>query len=294
MKIDLKKYLIDNNISVIDMGKNTQKGWININCPFCADHDNHGGFHLVSKFYYTCWKCGWHSLDSVFKKILKKSFLEVKVELANYIISTEHNDIIHKKTNTNIIVPGTKKYLNYHKKYLEKRSFDIDFLIEKYDLFFTNHLSDYNYRIIFPIKFKNEIVSFQGRSIIPNHPIRYKACSKEKEIINHKNLLYNLDNCKLNTIIVVEGIFDCLRLGDNSCALFGTGYTENQVKLLSNYKNVYILFDNEKIAQEKAERLGIQLSSLNVSVNIMNIDREDPAVLTEKEVRNIKNILKIY
>jgi len=297
MRIDIKKLLDDHNIVNKDTGKNTQAGWLNINCPFPhekgLDEGFHGGFNLESdKLYYSCWICKWHPLDIVLEKLgIDASFLNA------YKFPSIKKDKAIIKRPSHIEVPGIKSPLSLHRKYFLKRKFEIDFLSLKYDLRFTDHSDGfYKFRVVFPIYLNQRIVSYQCRDVTDQQEVRYLACKKDDEIIEHKHTLYNIDNCTLNKVIVVEGIFDNLRLGDNCASSFGTGFTDEQIALIKSkkFKKVFILFDNEDRAQKDAEKMAIKLSDNDIEAYIVNIPFEDPAVMCEKDVIALKSKLGVY
>jgi DNA primase len=297
MKIDVIQLLEDNDIEYWDSGKNCQKGWINIQCPMCNDHSNHGGFNLESSTtYYNCWECGWHSLYNVLSSLkINSKYKELLKEYRTSGIYEEKK--VKRIRNTKIEVPGSKAITPLHSRYLKKRNFiDIEYLTMKYDLRYTTYYGAYKFRIIFPIYYKGRIISYQGRDVSDKQKLRYKACAKDKEIIEHKHVLYNIDNCKKSYIGIVEGLFDCIRFGDNFAATFGTSYTNEQLQLLKIYKKVYIIFDPEEAAQKRAEALSIELESMGIEVyNILLDNKEkDPAMLTEYEIFTIKKNLNIF
>jgi 5S rRNA maturation endonuclease (ribonuclease M5) len=282
---DAKQFLEDNNIPYKITGPNTSPGYVNICCPYCGDDNYHFGFHIRGEFA-NCWKCGGHNIVKTIQELLDISYIQAQGIFMTYQTDyvTEHLNKDKIKTNkTEIILPGeplptfgTSK----HHKYLLGRSFDPYKLVKEFNLYYTDHTSvDYKFRIVAPIYFNNKLVSFQARDITNKQELRYKACKKEDEIIHHKHLLYNIDNAKGDKVILCEGVTDCWRLGNNSVCTFGTSYTMEQVSLLANrFKEVYILFDNEWEAQNKAEQLAKLLSCLNVKCeNIILEDYSDPA-----------------
>ena len=181
---DAQKFLEDYSIPISTSGKNTQPGWINIKCPFCYDNSNHGGFNII-KGYYNCWQCGHHSLYDVISKLTGENPKQI---LYNY--STRY--LINKKLNKKkapvekLKIPGSE-LTKQQRKYLINRNFDPDFLIEKYKIKGTGPTGAYSFRIIAPIFYKNKAVSYQSRDTTNKQKLRYKACSKDKEIIHHQN-----------------------------------------------------------------------------------------------------------
>ena len=142
------------------------------------------------------------------------------------------------------------------------------------------------YRIIMPVYQNNKIVTFTSRDTTGKTNIRYKHCPNNFSIIPIKQTLYNIDNCNKYSIIVVEGIFDVWRMGDDTTALYGTQATLEQVFLFRKFRRVNILFD--ATAEEKAHNFAQQLNGNVKEINIILMEKGDPADLTPKKADYIK------
>jgi DNA primase len=179
---------------------------------------------------------------------------------------------------------------NYHKQYLLNRRFDPDKLVEKYGIMGTGPAGDYSWRIIAPIMLDGQMVSYQGRSILQGgrEPIKYRACQPGDELINHKTILYNIDNAG-DIGIVVEGTFDVWRFGDGAVAAIGTTVTRTQINMAARrFKRVFIVFDAESAAQKKAKKMANELAALGVESAVVSLNNGDPADLPQDEADNIK------
>ncbi len=275
--MDIKTLLTDYNITYWDSGKNVTPGWINITCPFCDDKSNHGGFNPKNE-YYNCWHCGWKPLSKIIATILNVNEFEAKTILDKY--KTSGIKVKNRSIKpSSISIPGDELQLQ-HVRYLIKRGFEPLPLVKKYHLTGTLYDSrDYGYRIIIPIYYKNQIVSYQSRTIVDNVEQKYKACAKEKEIIEHKKILYNLDNCNKEKVIVVEGVLDCWKLGNNCCSTFGVDYTRDQLLMLCQFDELFICFDPDAAGQAAALKLSCELSILNKKVEIIKLET-DPGDLS--------------
>ncbi|MFX0132981.1 MAG: toprim domain-containing protein [Candidatus Hodarchaeota archaeon] len=292
-------FLTDYKIPFTTEGKNTSPGWVNICCPNnCNDDNYHGGFNL-KEGYYHCWKCGPSSIVWIIRLLLHCTKQEAKKIFNEY----QHKQILLNKLNKknkkvlSLELPGSNLQ-KYHKKYLKKRNFDPDFLEKKYSLKGTGPIEkfknkDYQLRIIIPIfDIDNKLVSFQGRDITDKSRIRYKGCPLEYALLNYKDILYNVNNCLEDKVIIVEGVFDCWRFGDNTVATFGTSFTHNQIKELTRFHKVFWLFDNESDAQKKAKEGAERLASFGINIELISLSlNKDPAELTDKEANYIKKQL---
>jgi len=292
--IDFERLFNDFSISYWTSGKNVSKGWINIGCPICGDVSNHGGFNIETG-KYNCWKCGKHNSIYILQLLLRKSKNEVIKILDNYSV---FNRRIVKNNNEN----DNKRQLGFlgyelkeiHKNYLIKRNFNPDFIKSKYKITgFTFENSYWQYRLMIPIFYNSRIVNYIGRDVSGKQE-RYLNLPNEKAIINLKNILYNLDNVKEDKIVIVEGVFDVWRGGDNFVATFGTSFTKKQILQILNYEKIYIIFDCENEAQEKAKELGKILSQFSKKVSVIDLElkNRDLADLTDEEMKELKRFLK--
>ncbi len=268
-----EQFCIDNDIVISKLGKHVRFGWVNISCPFCLGQTGyHGGFN-VDKGYYNCYRCGHHPLTTVIMKLTSKDLRTSLNVIKNYssvsIIPTK------KKVQQSMSFPSDIKNLTTRaKKYLINRNFDPKRLASIWGLLSTGYIGFYKHRIFAPIYQKQTLVSYQCRDITDQHPQKYLACKQEEEIIPHQNCLYGFDQViNYKSVVVVEGITDVWRLGQGAVATFGTGFTKQQAKILAtNFYNIYILFDNEPEAQEKAKQLGFLINSaFKNSVKVTNL-----------------------
>ena len=224
-------------------------------------------------------------------KILKSYDYIPKETFEKKVAKAEHLDL-----------PGYHLDEN-EKEYLRGRGFNVEYLESKFHIRGGGIAGEWSYRILIPIYFNHVLVSWTGRSILPKDVIkelgipRYKNLSIEQSVINSKEIFFNLDNCNGKEVILVEGPMDVLKMGDDCACSLGTSVTRDQeLFLISRFEKVYIAFDNEPAAQEKAKHLGMNLSSAGMKVEVVNIcedfNKNDPGELTEEEVRQIKKELE--
>jgi DNA primase len=299
--IDYDRLLIFYNIP----HKLDVEGWINIFCPY---HDNgkrgfKGGINLTGNYYY-CWSCGGeHNLNEVLEKVLNVSFYKLQNILEEYETVINIKFKKKKASGKNITLP-IEELNSIGKDYLIKRKFDPDFIYDKYKVTGCLISGTWSYRLIIPIYLNGKLISFQGRSIFSKNKcdkleiLRYKNYSIEQSIVDPKTILYNIDNCKKDYILIVEGVPDVWRIGDNCAATLGTSVSESEGQipfiLSRNFKRVFILFDPEKEAQKRAKKLGKKLSITGIDTIIVNTElNRDPGAMTEREVKELKGELGI-
>lgn len=297
----------------IEYSTKVNKGWVNVECPFCysSTHQKHLGFNPNGDYCH-CWKCGGKNIKTTLSRLLSIPSNYVDDVMRDYRGRNIQLNNLNKKSKTihKLELP-TDTFLPIERKYLKQRNFNPKQLYDKYKIVGGGMTGKWKYRIIIPLILNNKIVSWTARSILSKEKLseldipRYKNLSIEESIINPKDTWYNLDNCYGNEVILTEGVFDVFRLsdidnndkvGDNVICSLGTTVTQEQIRVIqSRFKKVYILFDNEKEAQEKARKLGKQLSSIGVDVEIVDAYSDfgvnDGAELTSEQVRIIRKEL---
>ena len=290
---DVLRFLTDKGVAYTE----GRRGWVALTCPCCDDHGEHGGFNTrPGKTHYYCWKCGWRPIPQVIKALLRlpdmKDAWRVYFEYSGRTHQLEKIAKGEKRQVSYVQVPGGK-LLPMHIKYLEGRGYDPARLIDKYGLTAEGPVGDYKFRIIIPVYFRGEVISFVARDVTGEQKTRYKNCPIEESIINPKWVLYNLDNCSGDTVVVVEGIFDCWRMGDGYVASLGTSLTPPQIKLLADFKKVIFLFDNEPEAQKRAKQAAYLLGSMGVEVIVADTEMaKDPGDLSPKEAARVREWIK--
>lgn len=299
MAIDFKRMLDDFHVPM----RNNVRNWINCHCPFCVNpKDTHfnGGFNILSP-HYNCWRCGNHSWYDALSLILNIPVSQVTSFVKAYTFVSPQKDVKKKAMAEHLDLPGYK--LNEEEmKYLKDRGFDVNYVRNKFHLRGGGVAGEWSYRILIPIYYNRVLVSWTGRSILDKETIkklnipRYKNLSVEQSVINPKEICFNLDNSKKDSVILVEGPFDVLKMGDNTICSLGTGVTHEQELFLKNrYKKIFICFDNEPSAQEHGREVGMNLSAVGVDVELVNIcqpfNKNDPGELDYSEVEVIKKEL---
>lgn len=285
-----ERFLKEYNIDATQQHPHCTPNRINIHCPFCkGSRDYHLGIHITHA-YGNCWRCGPHSMAEIIRSVLNVTWREAYNILEEYADIRDVKVRVKAKTinhNKKLILPAGIVELNStHASYLQSRNFNPQITSNIWGLRSTGVIGEYKHRIFIPITYRDEVVSFQGRTPYEHVGLRYKTCEKHHEKIHHKHLLYGSDKVTDSTIVVVEGVTDVWRLGPGAVCTFGLSYTREQVYLISRYKNIFILFDNEPAAQAKAEKLANEVAFINKS-GIVKIIRSpfegDPGELPQHE-----------
>lgn len=294
MAFDIVRFLTDYRIDHQTAGcKGDGTGWVQIHCPFCFGNPGwHLGINLESGGC-NCWRCGTHKLFDVIKTFVSPTPAVLSDIRSKYGSAINHRipAIVPIKRREKIKMPAgvLKEIPKKASDYLISRGFDPVELIKTWGLLFTGPIGDYKFRIIAPIFYERNLVSYQGRDYTGKSELRYKACRKDDELRDHQSCLYGSWLAKGNSIVVVEGIADAWRMGPGAVATFGVAYTTAQLNLISQYKNIYLLFDGDEPGKQRANDLGIILKTINPGVNleIIELDDGDPGEMDQRDANRL-------
>ena len=188
---------------------------------------------------------------------------------------------------------GTASMKQQHRKYLEDRGFDADYLEQEWYLLGTGPISrldgtDYKHRILAPIFWDGKQVTFQTRDITGKSNVKYMACPKEREGIHHKHIIYSNPKISWDSVgICVEGITDVWRLGEQAFATFGIKTTQRQIRLIARqFDRIIILFDDDPQAQQQAKQLQAELEVRGVETIIETI-QGDPGDMPQDDADHL-------
>lgn len=274
--------------------KHCRPGWVQIECPFCTGNPGlHLGYSLTQN-YFSCYRCGGHSKVEVIAKLLHIDTRDARAVIRKYggRARTKAEPILQIRTKVHKLPSGTMPLGDNHKKYLSQRNFDPELLEQKWNLVGTGPISrldniDYKHRIIAPVFWNRKQVSFISRDITGKSTKKYMVCPKDREMIEHKHILYGKQEHWTKTGICVEGITDVWRFGLKACATFGIKYTPAQLRMIAkNFTRVDIVFDDEPQAQAQAIKLRNELLFRGVKAENIKI-QGDPGDLDQIEADKI-------
>ena len=267
-----------------------QRGFIEVPCPWCGDNsDWHGGFHQ-GRHIFNCWKCSRKPISTTLQALTGVPWTELRSKYQGdntepYIEQTERFE-----APTELILPDSTitELKKEHWDYLKRRGFDPDKLVKTWGLKATSHIGKYNFRIFIPVFFNGVMISYLARDWTNKAETRYLSCDKRKELIHNKHILYGIDLIRGRTGVIVEGCTDSWRLGPGAVATMGTGYTQQQVLFIwERFDKVFIMFDSEDKAQERALKLGFELSGMGVETERIRLINGDPGSLKQKDADSL-------
>lgn len=284
---------------------NVSAGNCAIRCPFCDSDEDEPQYRYLSVSLegrgYRCWRNPEEHHGS--KAWLVAKLLKCSIEHAHEITGDKYvalgsqwdaglQELVYptpepeaERTRTPLHFPKEFKRLSPRLsarpfvKYLEGRGITLDMLdAVNISLYYCTAGHPYHHRIIFPVYFNGQLVSWQGRSIFPNVGERYKTLSAHPEktqgmppavgpITNYLLWHKHLQRSKADTLFLVEGPFDALmlrllgyraqvanalRYGVASTCCFTSSPSEAQFDLLravaDRFTNKYLLLDEAATA----------------------------------------------
>jgi len=254
--------------------KQTPSGWISANAPCChhrgqkPDTKSRGGLILNNNngFNYHCFNCGFkagwtpgHNFSSNTKNLLKWIGIPEQ-DISKIILQTiQHKfDIAQLKTYIAVINPefdtkplpkNSLPIMEWLEKFPNNKNLHnvIDYIINErgFDLDWYNwHWSpddDMKTRLIIPFYYKNKIIGWTGRTILPNKKPKYLTESQP-------HYLFNIDqqiNYDKKFVIAVEGQLDAIAI--NGVAFMSNTPSDSQIAQLNALnKEIIIVPDRDR------------------------------------------------
>jgi len=219
--------------------------------------------------------CGWETA-----KTRLKSYTGAAIQNTHKATPNATYCVIPKE-----VMPLNVTQLLQIGSFFNKRYLNATGVVAKYNLHWSGPIGYFKYRIIIPVYYKGELCTLVGRDVTGKAEEKYLNYPNHLSTTNIKSLLYNIDNAKKKKLIIVEGPADVWRLGDGAVATFGIKWTTQQVKLIAmgGYEQVFIMYDNEKLAQVAANGLAEELSVFIKDVNVLHAEWvKDPGELSQE------------
>jgi len=195
----------------------------------------------------------------------------------------------NKEVRTDVRFPKSFRKLDrsnkYHKsafRYLKReRELSLS-LIRQYGFGYCR-LGDFYQRIVIPIYFEGELVGYQGRWLGEKKGSRGQKY-KFNSGFQASEYLFNFDRAKMSrTAVIVEGVFDALKIPNMMVAIFTNKMSERQVELVvNNWKDVVILLDRNE--SELSYRIYKELMP-KVRCRVARLQKsKDPGEASEEEI----------
>lgn len=279
--------LTDHGIPYRTEGQGCRPGWVQFQCPFCGGGRDanklYAGFCIASNAV-NCWVCGKHDAAQTLATLTGLSYNECREHLKQLVPATTRAAAAIKRKL--IIPPGVKPLGPAHKRYLKERGFDPTALEMVWGLQGIGLAPRLAWRIFIPIVYHGNTVNWTTRTIGDQEP-RYISARPEQELVSIKKCLFGEDYVR-RAVIVTEGPFDAMRIGQGAVALCGTAVTPAQIKKLAKFPIRVIVLDSEPAAQMRAQQLFSSLEVFSGRTIKVELDAKDPASAPEHEINLLR------
>jgi hypothetical protein len=237
-----------------------------------------------------CWMCGSVKPIDIVMGLTGLSMPESYKIMKEYETGKVYRAAVsYDDTPLTVELPPIGKFTPPEMMYLKSRNIQED-KIKLYDIRSGGVTGFFQYRIIFPIYKNNKIISATSRAIF-NNPVRYLTLPPQKELIHHKKTLYGIDFTNHESVILVEGIIDAVRGGPGFVSSFGTSITPEQILLLTKYKKVYMIGDNDMAGEKAVKKVTTLLATLTdteVYSVVIKGSHKDVGELPESLIQELK------
>jgi DNA primase len=293
--MELKELFDEYDIKYWESGKNVSNGWVNIQCPFCDDSSNHLGIRLKDLRVH-CWKCGGKSIiklcQRLFDDVTPSEARQRALSIESYGYTAQTGQDKNRKIDTEFFEKGgvrvpkeaTVHMPRLHREYLQMRNFKPFQIARKYKLKAIYNTGRYAFRIFIPIYVGGKLKSFTTRDVTGYGDPPYLHAMPEDSLIKAKHLIYNVDNISAKReAVLVEGVADVWRLGDNAIASLGTKLSSEQFVEINklDLNKLFILFDNDRAGNRNKKKVAAELAPLVKAVEIVTVPEmlSDPGEL---------------
>ena len=161
---------------------------------------------------------------------------------------------------------------------------------------FMHHDSQYNGRIVFPIRdITGKVVAFNGRHMTMTEIPKYLIYPPQAKLPLYPSNAMPIKG----KVILVEGIFDMVNLWDkglkNAICCFGTKNIDIEklsILKMQNIAGVDIMFDGDNAGQDAAEDLKIMAEKVGLIPRNINLGQNiDPGGLAQAKVSSLRDRL---
>lgn len=274
-----------------------RSGQFRINCfnPRCGDTTGNLEVNLHKGIFH-CWKCNY----SGHIRQLLKDYVGKAVEIDEYVTAEEltrmqtgfdEEEVKEEKGHINLpkeFVPlwGDRELsfvghraLNYVLGRMNRED------IEKHRIGYCG-LGYYKWRIIVPAIEDGEILYFAARLFLGQGE-RYRNPQKEDCGVGSEEVVFNIDSIKkLEQVVVNEGVFDAIKVGDDGGALFGKHISDKQVDKLIDTKRIYVMLDEDALSDSlRIAYAFIKKGKQDENVFLVSPPHGDPSDYPRPEIR---------
>ena len=275
---------------------------IRLKCPLCED--TQARLYVNKKTgAFICFRCDKSgSPYTLLREVLGLDHFETLRLLAKVDRQPEH-PVAHYHREAKADVPvkaGIDLPAEYHRlthpddigqgvfwRYLKSRGLT-EKDVNEYEIGFCLR-GPYAFRVIIPVKSNGILWTFVARAVTPLQP---------KKVLHPpgaqpSRALFGIDHLsRKGFVIIVEGVFDAIRLQHTAVATLGTNFSGHQRQLLHNHgiRHVFLLWDGDVAGRHGAALVAGRLVSSGFEVGVALLpEGKDPADASDAEIARALN-----
>ncbi len=290
--MDIKNILRELNIEFREHGESGQvsRGWVGIRCPKCSPDGKFKCGINIRTLGMFCFKCGRLPVAPTLASAANRPLRDIYPILKQIDRLASTGDEF-----TPIAVPtghyqppvGVGELLPVHRRYLEKRGFNPDYVSEHWGIRGIGRDGKHKWRLFIPVFHNGKPSAWTTRTVGQDVEPRYLSSPPELSGVLLKHCLFGSEHAR-HSVAIVEGPFQAMRIGDGAVAVLGIGFTEAQVVLLSRYPRRTVCFDREAGAQRRASALADALCAFPGETNVVQLSGPQPDSSPPEEIQELR------
>ena len=288
----LKLQLLRLLASVLGKGLDKNHGNHWYKCPYCKHHKEKLSINVTNQ-KWQCWVCGkkGRKIINIFKSlnINRNKILELGTLLKeNVNVNALRNDEVVSlpmEYQPLSIIQNTPDYRNAI-NYIRKRNLD-KYDILRYSIGYAES-GPYSGMIIIPSFNDDGVLNYFTSRAYYETDFKHKNPKVSKDIVG-----YDLFINWREPIVLVEGSFDAIAVGDNAIPIFGKIIGQNLKKKIieKSVKDLFIILDQD--AKDRALQHVKYFMDNGVNVYFVNLPDKDPSELGKEKIRALMNSGKL-
>ncbi len=300
---DWTSFLDQRSVEYVTAGKNVSRGSIAIKCIFCSDDPSEHlniKLHAEGNGFFRCYRCHKRGGDAfLLSQLLQCSIEDARQMTAGgQVLPTNISTVLlnmlqpeQRQESEHVLdLPSVFRKFGEHvscrpyRLYMAARGYKVspaDRYTTRYGLRYCA-VGTFAGRVIFPVYYKDRLISWAGRSIFASAKQRYLALTPDEDRaaeqdltpavapVSHYLLWYNrLMKSDAHTLVLTEGPFDALKIeylarkhGVRATCFFTSAPTQQQIAhlydLVPRFKRTVLLLDDEALSMgmNTMDRLG--------------------------------------
>lgn len=246
-------------------------------CPFCPDDDPRGTFYVNRQtLKYFCHRCnkggGPDEVQGEYRRLAPPALPKISLPPSYVSLMPRPKPAFHNILRERPLIRKLLREKNF--RWEDLQGYHIGYCTE----------GEFSSRLIFPVHFRGIIIGYQARRLTEHGP-KYRNIHGQGAFAQ---VLYNWGVARqYDTIVIVEGIFDVIRVGLNAVATMGTYLSPWRVDLINalHPKKVIIMLDGDAFV--KAYKVSRKIFKTIKVLGVKLPPDKDPAKLSRGIIQGL-------